>query len=184
MRKFYKHTGTVEEWNAAYYRLEDYLRAHHLTNMVHQGQLILSLLERAAARHALQPDQSPTKLALEEAYDVIDGWFARLLPGEPPARAPMVGRVGLLLVDAAHQWPNVFLAEERDMPPAFKQALRDVTVQSGPDLRLSSMVPRPLDAGDEEEVIETWERIGRLSTAALVGTFAVVAGTLVYWWIQ
>ena len=34
MKTFFPQTGTDEEWNAAYYRLEDYLRALRVVNKV------------------------------------------------------------------------------------------------------------------------------------------------------
>ena len=40
-----------EPWNAAYVRVEDYLRAHRIHNRLHQSRLILQILERAARRH-------------------------------------------------------------------------------------------------------------------------------------
>src|SRR6476660_5470757 len=141
MKSFYPQSGTLEEWNAAYYRLEDYLRAHQVTNKVHQSEIILRLLQRAAEQHAADPKQTPVKLALEEAYAWIDHWFQRLLPDEPAPRAPIVGRVSMFLTEATARWPSAFLAEDEDIPPQFKTALRETLVQSGPDLRLSSMVP-------------------------------------------
>jgi hypothetical protein len=181
MKRFYPATGTLEEWNAAYYRLEDYFRAHNVTNKVHQSQIILRLLERAAARHALCPDQPPTQLALDEAYAVMDRWFQRLLPDEPEQRAPSVGRVSMLIIDAPSKWPHVFLADQEEIPPEFRRALRETIVRSGPDLRVSSMVPRPLDAAPEEQPAEeTWERLGRLSLAVLVGMLAVLGGAAFY----
>ena len=41
-------TGTMEAWNAAYVRVEDYLRAHRIHNRLHQSRLIQKILERAA----------------------------------------------------------------------------------------------------------------------------------------
>jgi hypothetical protein len=176
MNAFDPPTGTVEEWNAAYYRLEDYLRAHHVTYKVHQSQIILRVLQRAAAQHALHPDQAPTKLALEEAYAVMDQWFGRLLPDEPESRASIIGRVSMSIIDATDRWPNVFLASEREIPTAFRTALSDVTLQSGPDLRVSSMVPRPLDSSPVAELIEeSWERLGRMSLALLIGILGLFA---------
>jgi hypothetical protein len=182
MNRVEPQTGTVDEWNAAYYRLEDYLRAHQVTNKVHQSQIILKLLQHAAAKHALVQDKSPTQLAMEEAYALMDGWFERLLPDEPPPRAPMVGRVGLSLIDATTRWPNVFLADDLEIPPELTAVLRQVMVQSGPDLRVSSMVPRPPDAESEEPLQpEPWDNVGRLSVAVLVGSMVLLlAGTLLY----
>ena len=50
--EFRPATGTMEQWNAAYVRVEDYLRAHRIHNRLHQSRLILHVLERAARRHA------------------------------------------------------------------------------------------------------------------------------------
>jgi hypothetical protein len=177
MTTFHPGTGTHEEWNAAYYRLEDYLRAHQVTNKLHQSQIILRLLRRAATRHEQNPNRTPAQLALEEAHAVIDGWFQGLLPDEPPARAPVIGRVSLYLTQAAARWPNVFLADHDVIPAEFKSALGQTIVQSGPDLRLTSMVPRPLDATDVATAEdEPWERLGRVSAAVLVGIIVLLAG--------
>lgn len=181
MKAFYPQTGTVEEWNAAYYRLEDYLRAHRVTNKLHQSQIIVRLLQRAAAQHALDPRQAPIELALAETYSVIDRWFQRLLPDEPEQRASVIGRVSLYIMDATERWPNVFLAEDGEIPPEFKVALRECSVQSGPDLRISSMVPRPLDSGPAEELVpEVWERLGKLTVALLLCCLALLMGAVVF----
>jgi hypothetical protein len=185
MKMFYPQTGTLEEWNSAYYRLEDYFRAHRVTNKLHQSQIILRLLQRAAAQHALDPSQTPTRLALEEAYEIIDQWFQHLLPEEPPPRAAMVGRVGMQMIDATERWPNVFLAEPHETPLEFQQALRDTTVQSGPDLRVSSMVPRPLDPSPVEELSEeSWERLGKLSVLILIGMVGLFAGAVALYFVR
>jgi hypothetical protein len=182
MNAFYPQTGTVEEWNAAYYRLEDYLRAHDVSYKVHQSQIILRLLQRAAARHALQPQEAPTKLALEEAYLVIDQWFGRLLPDQPESRASIVGRVGWSMLDASERWPTIFLANDHEIPPEFRTALSEVTVQSGPDLRVSSMVPRPLDTSPVAELMdEHRERLGRMSLALLIGIMGLFAGAAFFY---
>ncbi len=182
MRGFYPQTGTLEDWNAAYYRLEDYFRAHQVLNKLHQSQIILRILQQAAVQHAADPSQTPTKLALEAAYAWIDEWFRRLLPDESPARASSVGRVALYLAEATTRWPTLFLADE--MPVEFKTSLSDTMVQSGPDLRLSSMVPRPLDVTDNtEKVEEIRERVGRVS-AVLVGAILGVVGTAVFFYFK
>jgi hypothetical protein len=143
MNSFFPATGSEAEWNAAYYRLEDYLRALHVVNKVHQSQIILDLLRDAAAKHAVNPDRHPTELALEEACVRMDEWFKRILPGQDDLS--VAGRVSLLIADATEKWPTVFLSE--DIPADFAEAMRESKVQAGPDLQVSSMVPRPLDAG-------------------------------------
>ena len=181
MTPFYPQTGSADEWNAAYYRLEDYFRAHQVTDKVHQSQMILHLLRRAASRHALAPDQAPTRLALEEAYAAIDRWFAYLLPDEPPQRAAIAGRVSMHIIRATENWPHVFLAEAAEIPVDFVQALREINVQSGPDLSISSMVPRPLDVSPVTELVEeTWERLGRWALVLLMGIIGLSAGAVMY----
>ncbi|MHC1766954.1 MAG: hypothetical protein AB9869_22070 [Verrucomicrobiia bacterium] len=181
MKRFSPATGTIDEWNMAFYRLEDYLRAHNLTNSVYQSQIILRLLERAAAQHALDPTRAPTQLALAEAYAIIDLWFQSLLPDIPEQRAPVVGRVALFILNATEKWPSVFLAEEEDIPAEFRHALREITVLGGPDLRVSSMAPRPLDISPKSEPSEdAWDRINRMSLAVLVGTLILILGAVFY----
>ena len=69
---FRPRTGTMEAWNAAYVRVEDYLRAHRIHNRLHQSRLILQILERAARRHEAQPASEPTTLAAEETEAMMD----------------------------------------------------------------------------------------------------------------
>ncbi|HTH47337.1 MAG TPA: hypothetical protein VMB21_07485 [Candidatus Limnocylindria bacterium] len=141
MSTFFPQTGTEMEWNAAYYRLEDYLRALRLVNKVRQSQLILHLLQRAAARHALDPALNPTTLALGELFETMDLWFAAIDP-EAEART-MPGKVAFLLAESPEKWPQCFLAEE--VPAEYASALRECALTTGPDLQISSMVPRPID---------------------------------------
>src|SRR2546430_15057231 len=76
---FRPRTGTMEAWNAAYVRVEDYLRAHRIHNRLHQSRLIQAILERAARRHEAAPALNPTALAAEETEALMDGWFADML---------------------------------------------------------------------------------------------------------
>ena len=48
-----------------------------------------------------------------------------------------------MISDATKKWPAALLAD--DVAPEFAQAIRASKVQAGPDLQISSMVPRPLD---------------------------------------
>ena len=62
---FQPKTGSLEAWNAAYVRVEDYLRAHRIHNRLHQSRLILRILERAARRHEEKPGLDPTTRTLK-----------------------------------------------------------------------------------------------------------------------
>ena len=87
---FQPKTGSLEAWNAAYVRVEDYLRAHRIHNRLHQSRLILRVLERAARRHQENPSLDPTTLAAEEAERMMDAWFGEV------RRLPLDSRVKLV----------------------------------------------------------------------------------------
>lgn len=172
-------TGTMDEWNAAYVRVEDYLRAHRIHNRLHQSRLIQQILERAARRHAADPSVSPTRLVAEETSLRMTAWFGAML-GEgavPSDRIAVDGRVALLLCDGPQRWPYAFL-DEREIPPDFRQAMRDGVIQAGPDLAVSSMVPRPIDLGPIPDVaggtIERIEKWPILRALLWWGLFAAV----------
>jgi hypothetical protein len=183
---FRPKTGTMESWNAAYVRVEDYLRAHRIHNRLHQSRLIQKILERAARRHAAHPALDPTMTAAEETEALMDTWFAEVLDevGQPHERLAIDGRVSLLLCDGPQRWPYAFLDED-NIPADFVKAMRSSNLEAGPDLAVSSMVPRPIDlgritgaAGETLERIERWPVMRALFlwlvfAAALAGIFYI-----------
>lgn len=181
---FRPRTGTMEAWNAAYVRTEDYLRAHRIHNRLHQSRLIQTVLERAALRHAENPALDPTTLAGEETERMMDSWFASVLDAKelPHERIATEGRVALLLCDGPQKWPYAFL-DTRTIPEDFAAAMRASSIKAGPDMSVSSMVPREIDlgliteaAGDTLERIEKWPMLRlallwALFLGALLGIF-------------
>lgn len=177
---FRPRSGSMDEWNAAYVRVEDYLRAHRIHNRLHQNRLIHQTLERAARRHELEPARSPTLLAAEELEAAMDRWFAGMLEqrGQSPDRIASDGRLALILCDGAERWPYAFL-DDRQIPPEFAAAMRARVVEAGPDLSISSMVPRPIDLGPIPEAAgETIERIGRWPLVRTLLLWTLFAGAL------
>ncbi len=178
-------TGTMEQWNAAYVRVEDYLRAHRIHNRLHQSRLIQQVLERAARRHEANPALNPTALAAEEIEALMDSWFADMLDerGQPHERIAVDGRVALLLCDGPQKWPYAFL-DEQAIPAEFTQAMRAGAIEAGPDMAVSSMVPRPIDLGPipeaAGETIETIEKWPILRTLLLWLVFAGVLAVIFY----
>ena len=53
----------LEEWNAAYEKVENYFHALRVRNKVLLGQLVLRVLERAMHRAPAEPNRSATQLA-------------------------------------------------------------------------------------------------------------------------
>ena len=173
LASFRPHTGTMEAWNAAYVRVEDYLRAHRIHNRLHQSRLIQSVLERAARRHAQNPALDPTTLAAEECEILMAAWFREVLGSKdlPDDRVAVTGRVALLLSEGPEKWPYAFLQREK-VPEDFSQAMRTSSMEAGPDMSVSNMVPRPIDLGAFSEVAgETLEQIEKTP----------VLGTLLLW---
>ena len=180
LNSFRPRTGTMEAWNAAYVRVEDYLRAHRIHNRLHQSRLILQILERAARRHESNPVIEPTTLAAEETEAMMDLWFADVLEvrGQPHERIAVDGRVALLLSDGPEKWPYAFL-DEQSIPDDFAQAMRERTLQAGPDMALSNMAPHPIDLGLITEAAgETLEQFEKWPILRALLLWLVFAGVL------
>ncbi len=178
---FHPRTGSLEAWNAAYVRVEDYLRAHRIHNRLHSTRLLQLILERAARRHEQNPGLDPTTLAAEETEAMMDAWFGEIL-GErdlPHDRIAIAGRLALLLCDGAEKWPDAFL-DQQHIPPEFARVMQESFIQAGPDMAVSSMVPRPIDLGPISEAAgETLERFEQWPLLRTLLLWLVFAGALI-----
>ncbi len=180
LNSFRPTTGTVEQWNAAYGRVEDYLRAHRIHNRLHQSRLIQLILSATAHRHAPHPEADPVTLAIEETDRLMDEWFGELLnaKGLPHNRLAAEGRVALLVADGMQRWPYAFL-DARNIPPEFAAAMQQGSLQAGPDLAVSSMVARDIDLGTITEAAGyTLERIEGLPIVRVLLLWAVFLAVL------
>lgn len=150
----------LDEWNAAYVKVENYFHALRVRNKALLGQLVLRVLERAMRRAPAEPERSATQLAAEEMDRLVIEWFAAVLE-ESPANADQMlttrGRLALLLADMPGRWQEQFL-RPGPWPPEFVSAMRETYFRAGPDFQLSKMTPRPLDLGP----ITTLTNLGRL----------------------
>ena len=150
----------LDEWNAAYLKVENYFHALRVRNKVLLGQLVLRVLERAMRRAPFEPNRSATQLAAEEMDRLVIEWFAAVLQ-ESPANADQMlttrGRLALLLADMPGRWQEQFL-RPGPWPPEFVSAMRETYFRAGPDFQLSKMTPRSLDLGP----ITTLTNLGRL----------------------
>ncbi len=182
LSNFRPRTGTLDEWNAAYVRVEEYLRAHRIHNRLHQSRLIQLILERAAQRHEKTSAVHPTQLAAEETELIMDAWFGRILgdSDRPHERIAIDGRVAILLSDAPVKWPYAFLNDE-NIPEDFVKTMRESSISAGPDLAVSNMVPRPIDLGPIEAAGETLERFEKypvLRTLLLWALFSAILASI------
>lgn len=182
---FRPQTGTLDQWNAAYVRAEDYLRAHRIHNRLHQSHLIEKILQRAARRHAENPQLDPLRLTAEETERLMDTWFAEVLGVKDLSHERLAtdGRVALLLCDGTKRWPYAFL-DTAQVPEDFRREMQDSSMKAGPDLAVSNMVPRPIDLGliteAAGETLEQFERYPLLRTLALWSLFLGVLAFLFY----
>ena len=151
---------SLDEWNAAYSKVESYFRALRVRNKVLLGRVVVQVLQRAMARAALEPQRSATELAAEEMDHVITEWFGAVLQQAPTGTDQMLstrGRLALLLADMPGKWQDQFL-NPGPWPKEFIDRMRESYLRAGPDFQLSKMTPRPLDLGP----IATLTNISRL----------------------
>jgi hypothetical protein len=139
----------LEEWNAAYGKVESYFHALRVRNKALLGQLVLRVIERAMRRAPGEANRSATQLAAEEMDRVVTEWFADVL--QSPATKidhslSTRGRLALLLADMPGKWQEQFL-RPGPWPAEFTSAMRETFLRAGPDFQLSQMTPRPLDLG-------------------------------------
>jgi hypothetical protein len=169
-------TGNDAEWNDAYARLADYFRAHRIHSRLHRTWLILETLKRAAVTHGKHPEQSPTAVAIHEARRMHRDWLRGIIGdlNVPEGRLDANGRLAFLLCDGPNEYPDFFL-NSSDAPLEMLAAMRAPIQQSGPDLAVSSMVPRPIDLGALPDIAEEtsgffdrhpWARYTILAAAA------------------
>jgi hypothetical protein len=150
----------LEEWNAAYAKVESYFHALRVRNKPLLGELVLRVLERAQQRAPAEPQCSATQLAAEEMERLVNEWFADVLqspPGHNERSVSTRGRLALLLADMPGKWQEQFL-RPGPWPEEFTNAMRETFLRAGPDFQLSKMAPRPLDLGP----LTTLGNLGRL----------------------
>lgn len=185
LNAFRPRTGTPDQWNAAFIRVEDYLRAHRVHNRLQQITILEKVIARAAARHEKDPTLDPTTLAAEEIDRMMDEWFGELLGDKnlPHERIAVEGRVALLLSDGVDRWPYAFL-DEQHVPPEFAEEMRRRSIQAGPDMTVTSMVPREIELGTLTEVAgQTFEQIEKwpiLRVTLLWALFLSALGLVFY----
>ena len=167
----------LEEWNAAYEKVENYFHALRIRNKALLGQLVLRVLERAAQRAPVEPERSATQLAAEEMDRIVTEWFAEVLQGPPTNADQMLstrGRLALLLADMPGKWQEQFL-RPGPWPEEFISAMRETYLRAGPDFQLSKMTPRPFDLGP----ITTLTNLGKLPYLKMVLAWTLFALLLV-----
>ena len=127
-------------------------------------------------------------LAIEEARELVASWLANLLPSRPEEKPFTLaeGFLALYLCDAPMRWPGAFLNPQQ-APPDFADTLRSRIVKTGPELEISSMVPRQIDLGLlpdlAESAFDTLDRFPLIKTL-LVWTLFVAGLIFLFWYTR
>ncbi len=167
----------LEEWNAAYAKVESYFNSLRVGNKVLLGQLVALVIERAMRRAKNSPERSPTELAAEEMDHVVTEWFAEVLQEPPTNRDHLLstrGRLSLLLADMPGKWQDQFL-RPGPWPEEFIKAMREAYLRAGPDFQLSQMTPRPLHLGP----ITTLNCIAKVRYSKMISIWLLFAALLI-----
>lgn len=167
----------LDEWNAAYARVETYFQALRMRNKVLVGHLVIQVLRRAMQRALAEPHCPTTQLAAEELDRVVTEWFAQVLQESAAGSGQMLstrGRMALFLADMPGKWQDQFL-QPGPWPEEFVKAMRETYLDAGPDFQLSKMAPRPLDLGP----IATLTSFGRVPYLKMVVGWLLFALVLI-----
>jgi len=167
----------LEEWNAAYVKVENYFHALRVRNKVLLGQLVLRVLDRAMLRAPAEQERSATQIAAEEMDHLVTEWFAEVLQSPSTKDSQTLstrGRLALLLADMPGKWQEQFL-RPGPWPEEFTTAMREAFLRAGPDFQLSKMTPRPLDLGP----IATLTSLGRMPYFRMILAWTLFALLLI-----
>jgi hypothetical protein len=172
---------SLDEWNAAYVKVENYFHALRIRNKPLLGQMVLQVLQRAQQRAPQDPSRSATEIAAEEMDKLVTSWFAEVLQTSPVGGEQTLstrGRLALLLADMPGKWQDQFL-RPAPWPREFVEAMRESFFRAGPDFQLSKMTPRALDLGP----ITTLTKFGRLPAVRITVAWLLLAAALggIFW---
>jgi len=171
----------LEEWNAAYSKVESYFHALRVRNKVLLHRLVIHVLQRAMARASHEPERSATELAAEEMDRLVTEWFGQVLQSSP-ARSDQTlstrGRLALLLADMPGRWQDQFL-RPGPWPPEFVEGMRDAYLHAGPDFQLSQMAPRQLDLG-ALATLSSMSRLPYVNMLIIWGLFGLILIAIFY----
>ena len=172
---------SLEEWNAAYVKVENYFHALRIRNKPLLGQIVLRVLERAQRRAPAELNRSATEIAAEEMDRIVTEWFSEVLQTSPTNTDQTLstrGRLALLLADMPGRWQDQVL-RPGPWPVEFTSAMRETFLRAGPDFQLSKMTPRPLDLGP----ITTLTNLGRMPyfRMALAWTIFALLLIAIFW---
>ena len=181
----------ADEWNEAYEKVENYLRACRVSSHLQRARLTALILQRVYDRmqaDVSMKDHAVSELAIMEVRERIAEWIGHYLPPREAGQSVSLGEgmLAIYLGDGPMRWPYAFLDSCR-MPAEFAESIRARVVRAGPDLAVSSMVPREMDLGLMPELVgsamETFEALPILKTLLAWLLFFALMGFL-FWYTR
>jgi hypothetical protein len=131
------------EWKEAWERINDYLDALRTPDSVDRELILLTSFERAIIRKRQQPGAPATELAFEEAQKTLDVALRHLISeAVSEDRRSVEQRIRLYLTENID---GNLLGRTEELSEEVRQALREVRLQSAPNLQLASITARPLE---------------------------------------
>ena len=180
----------AEEWNEAYEKVENYLRACRVGSHLQRARLTALVLQRVHDRILADPVELELNipgLAIDEVRNRIEEWIGHYLPQQVmQGKSISLGNsmLALYLGDGPTRWPYAFL-DSVNRPDELANIIRSRIVRTGPDFAFTSMVPREIDLGLMPELMgsamESFETFPILKTVLVWGLFLGLLGFL-FWY--
>lgn len=151
----------MEDWNEALFRVEDYLRAHRFYNMLRQNEVATKIIRIAKEKYKKNPHKSPVSIAMEELQVLIDSWFEQLIDQHNITESQIItrARLAVFLTVPSRLWSESLLSHK--ISNELLQMTHEKILQTGPELEITSMVPRNIDFGPLATITQknTWEKL-------------------------
>ena len=147
---------TGEEADLAYEKVENYLRACRISSKLSRARLAALFVNDAARdRSSGTSSEQLVTIAVAKAQSFISRWVSDALPDSEHGRLSLSESFLLIyLSDIQTKYPGKFLSDENiqdDIKVLFKKRI----IRTGPNLEISSMVPRKIDMGVFHEIADS-----------------------------
>lgn len=174
--------SSYQRWDEAFTRVESYLRAYHLQSRVLLNQVVAEIIEEARRKVSEDGSLKPVAAAMEIAQQRVGLWVSKAgFPADwEDGRERTRARLSLILAELPTRWSRAFLSND-PAPEALKTALREGSLQSGPELRFRNMAPAPLEFEPLRERARPIIARTHFAARAILGGLGVVCLGAIAW---
>ena len=173
------NSAQSEAWDDAFLRVESYLHAHRIQGRVAIHHLASALIDEAKREAAGRRGVPPVTAAMGVLYRKMAGWYGQALPeGEAAEDALRArGRLALVMTHLEAGWPREFL-NGQPVRAGLAAALRGAQLEAGPELRLASMPPAPLEFAVAPPGVEALRGLRRPGLIQAAGLWLAIIGAM------